>query len=539
MNKPEISQNTLEMNAPGWVEEQIRQQQLLVADLTAGMQPDRADHFKRRMTRLADEFRSVTQEARRQRIDEILHFWTIVDINAGDDMFVLDTPHLAAHMEAIPEFGKLLKMRDELWKRKVIFEYPEYWELYSENGSVKSTAVEMLRGLTRLGQEKLGVPVDRVSPCYLLYQMARRCEVYLERLATGAVSVRPAPLQPLGSIEIDLGDEDADWLSENPQSSCWALFNIWATAYFDPIAGDTVELDYRFGGEEYTRVDTLVLPRLAVFLARSGEDDAALTLDAYDISSRKWLSERPLRLSAPKRGAILEFQTVQDVALRFVFRRSPDAAGRSRLREFQITAEDLFETYGERVSVGIQEVYQFERVRPVKGRQLRSGLTVKVDQVARRVSFSHADLDISFSTPFPDQDRPVELHSVLDSNFAFSYSKPVLYRSPPNYIPDGERHWPVARLSAPVYTVTAAEWDDGLFNTLYLNSRANLFKSGETTTQLMLENGSLDDSPIQCRKFANLIYCIVSEKELQTFDLFQLCRAENVDPKRPLVAGKK
>jgi hypothetical protein len=126
------------MDVPDWVEEEIRQQQRLLKELTRGMSSEQVSKLDRQMARLSDELRLRGSDPRRRRTDEVLRFWQTIDENLGNDLFMMDMSSLGAYMQALPDFAKMLKIRDVLWKRKVILEYTEYWDLYSENGYSKT-----------------------------------------------------------------------------------------------------------------------------------------------------------------------------------------------------------------------------------------------------------------------------------------------------------------------------------------------------------------------------------------------------------------
>lgn len=112
------------------------------------------------------------------------------------DLERMDFPKVSSFMEAIPELNAALRMNADFWKRRIILEYPEYWDPNGVLRSDESLIPQAKAGLTR---RTMGEPTER-DEYYLIYQKARRMTQFLRKLAAYQLANPEAELPNIGTF---------------------------------------------------------------------------------------------------------------------------------------------------------------------------------------------------------------------------------------------------------------------------------------------------------------------------------------------------
>jgi hypothetical protein len=363
--------------------------------------------------------------------------------------------------------------------------------------------------------------------------MARATEIYLEKLALSQVK-QAEPLLQEHIVDADFEDEDQFLDSSGP--ACWAAVGSNQTSYFHPVESVPVTIITRQSAEE-PRVEALVVERYIVYTYSAEEyiGRKKLRLDAWDLQAMAWKSSKPVKIvggDGYSLGDLKKSERAFAVVLKI---KGPPTGEAGTVRKLDMTMEDFFSAFGSRARVSAKDLFAWRRrkihTQPTKF-QLRSGLKVKVED--DRVFVSHRDLDIVFSAPFVHSDTDTETRSVLDTNFAISYNRPFIYNGPPSILTDGVNFRRSLSPREPTYFIHDMD-DSGI----YLYSKANLFRYGETLAKIELDDFGddldADGYPEQIRKFANLLYLIQAPTEVRVYDLFNLHKAHT---NRPLISAE-
>ena len=500
----------------------------------------------KQLARINEEAQSRPAK-RRTRIELMTDFWTVAS-KIAPWLWQLDMDKLFAYMVGVPILGRALKSQPELWKRKLAFEYPEYWEKYAKRRNdefqLKAGVLADLRARTRKSQVSHGSSseVEEVDGFYLLYQAARGLAVHLDRLGLGlAKPVALAEHERL-YLEHTLNPEEESALDY----AGWAVIEVASDevyTYFNMAQGQQIVFRPRPSqGESFS-----YLVRMNRGLAFIYTTDDYWSVDQWLYAEARWRSD-PVKITG-MRGAILMRVDKHRLILVSV-PPMPDGepgGGRSNLL---IPVDGIFEqaemTGGVVKLKQLRRRYRHGESSPARHsqRQLLSGLVVTshAEGGQHEVAISHPD--------FPGLSVPVELGeeyghgfdvaAVKRSNIEVSYSRPLVFpiALSEKYLTDGRSRRENPEMEFTEYEfvlpadAAALDWTEVL-----VVSQANLFKYGKTAFALSLDfDPVLEAAPLLFRKYANFLYVWTSPLEIVVFDLFDLYTAAQPDAAHPLVA---
>lgn len=124
--------------------------------------------------------------------------WKALEIGGVVRLFkYLDFNHVYPYMEAIPPLNVYIRKNEEFWKRRVLLEYPRYWDVYvsASTHQMHKHALDALLRETKPSSTRMTMGAPTASDgFYLLYQKARKLTRFLSRVSN--VELR-ANLKPI------------------------------------------------------------------------------------------------------------------------------------------------------------------------------------------------------------------------------------------------------------------------------------------------------------------------------------------------------
>jgi len=524
------------------LERVIELERQFTADMLAALQhPDRDEEARsealgKRLARLSETV--DRQTSKHKKIKHVVNFWKIIAEEVADDMWGLNMDKIAAYMEAVPLLAHALKQATLLWKRKLILEYPEYWEKETENGTLKKGVLEELQSQTHKSTTSLGEEVKLVSGFYLLYQKARALAVHLDKLAVGRVRQKE-DLQLIKREKVNTHIEAGEQHQLNDTG--WTVVDFGSDAeisYLNLATGENTIFTSRIPIQD--QAYRVSLPRGIVIMGTTANQ--GFLFDEMLCYENRWRTPAPIVINFG-RGMILK-GVLDNGSLAFF---APPIPGVALRKSLTIPIDVLFEMAGQHNGVltidQLRDRFSSSHLYEIDI-QLGSGLRIMDSD--RGVLIRHSDLDLTVvGWPYSDDKDIVFVNQIVKSNLAVSHQRPFVYQAYADepFVTDSNSIRPMDEHSRKDYWIASDRLDpeDPYVNSVLFWSQANLFRYGRTVFKLFLSEEELlsVQEPIKhARKFANLLYVWISPVEVFVYDLFQLYADAQEDRKHPLISGK-
>lgn len=501
----------------------------------------------KRLVRLNEEAESRPAK-RRTRIRQMAEFWGVVARELGEHLWQLDMDKLFAYMLAVPLLGRALKQNRELWRRKLAFEYPEYWEqeVEPETGALRAATAAALLGRARHSQvEATRVEPGEVDAFYLLYQSARALDIHMDKLGLG-LATQSEPLRE--AWREDLPDTLADYEQHTLQFEGWTPVEMGADvgyAYYNFARQRAVRLLARPDADVIFRAP--VSGGLLLVYAKGDNAYTELRIDMWLYAAERWRSEQPLRITDARHCVPLAIRG--DALLRMQIPAQPDGQPGGLRKWIDLPVDALFDMAaargGELSLAELRSAFMRTSRRPDgrNRRQLRSGLwlysrTSPDRRREEKIKLKHPafpGLSVPVRLANDDQHHTFSVFRAARSNLAVSYERPLIYGrfDEDRAVSDGKTLRPADIHSARDYWFAP----DASASLVTVYSQANLFRFGRTVFELELAS-DLDAEPVHIQKYANRLYVWASPLEIRVYDLFDLFARAQLDSEHPLVALK-
>ncbi len=152
---------------------------------------------------------AIAEQALQDYQRAVLRTWEILVAGRIIVLFSYVDFHVVyPYMEALPYLFHYLRKNKQFWQRRVLLEYPRYWDHYVNNNSfeihpslLKSLLAESVQSWTSM---TTGAP-DASDAFYLLYQKARRLTRFLSKLGNGEVKLEDRVLEPIATLSVPIG----------------------------------------------------------------------------------------------------------------------------------------------------------------------------------------------------------------------------------------------------------------------------------------------------------------------------------------------
>ncbi len=524
------------------LERVIELERQFTADMLAALQhPDRDEEARsealgKRLARLSETV--DRQTSKHKKIKHVVNFWKIIAEEVADDMWGLNMDRIAAYMEAVPLLAHALKQTSLLWKRKLILEYPEYWEKETVNGQLKKGVLKELQEQTHKSTTRLGEEVKLVSGFYLLYQKARALAVHLDKLAIGRVKQKEnLRLVKRERVNTHLAAGEQHQLED----SGWTVVDFGsdtAISYLNLATGENTVFRPRI---DIGNIEYRVLVARGILIIGDGPNQNLL-FDEMLCYENRWRTPAPIVVTGA-RGMLLR-RVLDNGSLDFIAPAIPGVAVRKMLA---IPIDVLFEMAGQHNGVlTMDQLRDRFSSALLYGLDIQLGSGLRIMDSDRGILITHSDLDLTVvGWPNSNENDIVFVNQIVKSNLAVSHQRPFVYQqyADESFVTDSNSIRSKDRRSSKDYWITSDRFDpeDPYMNSVLFWSQANLFRYGRTVFKLLLSEEELlgVQEPIKhARKFANLLYVWISPVEVFVYDLFQLYSDAQEDRKHPLISGK-